>query len=521
MPAKKKTEKPRILIVTPEITYLPAGMGNMTQRMSAKAGGMADVSASLVSALFELGADVHVALPNYRRMFQGDVFNLHDKELRRYHEVLPDTHIHLAEDRIFYYRDQVYSNHNEEAMRIALVFQREVINHIIPRARPHLIHCNDWMTALIPAMARRRGIKSLFTVHNIHTRQVCLSQIEESGVDAAEFWMNLYFCGHPLNYYHARSHVPVDLLTSGIFAAHYINTVSPRFLWEIVEGWHSVVPDSVRVELRHKFQAGCSAGILNAPDPSYEPGSDDSLLRNFTAKDVMDGKAANKLALQRELHLEEDPDAPMFFWPSRLDPVQKGPQLLTDILHGLVSDYWKRGLQVVVVANGPHQQWLDKIVAAFDLHQRVSVVDFDERLSRLAYAASDFMLMPSFFEPCGLPQMTAPLYGSLPVVHATGGLYDTVDHLDVERSFGNGFRFEHYSADGLRWAIDRAMDFHALPKETREREIRRVMRESAKRFSHREVAARYIEIYERMLERPLVETISGESLASPDAQAGG
>ena len=208
-------------------------------------------------------------MPNYRRMFQGDVFNLHDKELRKYHEVLPDTHIHLAEDRIFYYREQVYSNHSDESMRIALVFQREVINHIIPQVRPDLIHCNDWMTALIPGMARRRGIKSLFTVHNIHTRQVSLAQIEEAGIDAAEFWMNLYFCGAPVNYYHARNHVPVDLLTSGIFAAHYINTVSPRFLWEIVEGWHSVVPDSVRAELRNKYFAGCSAGILNAPDISY------------------------------------------------------------------------------------------------------------------------------------------------------------------------------------------------------------------------------------------------------------
>ncbi len=519
MPSKAKAvtvrpAKPRILIVTPEITYLPQGMGNMTQRMSAKAGGMADVSASLVSALFELGADVHVALPNYRRMFQGDIFNLHDKELRKYHEVLPDTHIHLAEDRIFYYRDQVYSNHNEEAMRIALVFQREVINHIIPRVRPDLIHCNDWMTALIPAMARRRAIKSLFTVHNIHTRQVSLAQVEEAGIDAAEFWMNLYFCGHPVNYYHARSQVPVDLLTSGIFAAHYINTVSPRFLWEIVEGWHTVVPDSVRTELRNKYHAGCSAGILNAPDVSYDPATDDSLERKFTVDDVIEGKAANKLAMQRELQLKEDADAPVFYWPSRLDPVQKGPQLLTDILHQVVSDYGSRGLQVVVVANGPHQHWLDQIVADFDLSERVSVVDFDERLSRLAYAASDFMLMPSLFEPCGLPQMTAPLYGSLPVVHATGGLYDTVRHLDVEHSRGNGFRFDHYSAEGLRWAMDRAMEFHALPLDVRRRELSRVMVESAAEFSHKEVARRYIAIYEDMLERPLVETESGEYIKS-------
>lgn len=220
MPKKLKSTNPRILIVTPEITYLPVGMGNMAQRMSAKAGGLADVSASLVSALFNLGADVHVAMPNYRKMFQGDIFNLHEKELKKYHEVLPEAHIHLAEDRIFYYRDRVYSNHSDEAMRIAMVFQREVINHIVPKARPDLIHCNDWMTALIPAMAKRRGIKSLFTVHNIHTRQAMLSQVEETGIDAAEFWMNLYFTGAPQNYFHARSGVPIDLLTSGIFSSH-------------------------------------------------------------------------------------------------------------------------------------------------------------------------------------------------------------------------------------------------------------------------------------------------------------
>ncbi len=514
MPTQPKPAKPRILIVTPEITYLPAGMGNMAQRMSAKAGGLADVSASLVSALFELGADVHVAMPNYRRMFQGDIFSLHEKELRKYHEVLPEAHIHLAEDRIFYYRDEVYSNHLDESMRIALVFQRELINHIVPRVMPDLIHCNDWMTALIPAMARRRGIKCLFTVHNIHTRQVSLARVEEAGIDAAEFWMNLYFTGAPVNYDHARSHVPVDLLTSGIFAAHYINTVSPRFLWEIVEGWHAVVPDSVRAELRGKYAAGCSAGILNAPDVSYNPVTDDALARNFGVADFAEGKAANKLALQRELQLKEDVNAPVFFWPSRLDPVQKGPQLLTEILHGLVSDYWDRDLQVVIVANGPHQHWIDKIVSAFDLRERVAIVDFEERLSRLAYAASDFMLMPSLFEPCGLPQMTSPLYGSLPIVHSTGGLYDTIRPLDVVNSLGNGFRFDHYNADAFRWAIDRAMDFYTLPQEIRDREIRRVMIESELEFSHKEVARRYIDIYEEMLARPLVEKESGEFIKS-------
>ena len=509
MPEKIKSTNPRILIVTPEITYLPAGMGNMTQRMSAKAGGLADVSASLVSALFNLGADVHVAMPNYRKLFQGDVFNLHEKELKKYHEVLPEDHIHLAEDRIFYYRDRVYSSHSDEAMRIALVFQREVINHIVPKARPDLIHCNDWMTALIPAMAKRRGIKSLFTVHNIHTRQASLSQVEDTGIDAAEFWMNLYFSGNPASYDHVRSQVPVDLLTSGIFSSHFINTVSPRFLWEIVEGWHSVVPWSVRQEIRNKYYAGCASGILNAPDASYNPSIDDALAQKFTADDFFEGKRANKQALQHELGLDLNPDAPLFFWPSRLDPAQKGPQLVTDILVKMVSDYWEKGLQVAVVANGPHEVHFRQIIREFNLGNRVAIVDFDERLSRLAYAGSDFMLMPSLFEPCGLPQMTAPLYGSLPVVHATGGLYDTIRPIDVLKSTGNGFRFDHYDAGALRWAVDQAMEFYGMPDELKAIQIRRVMSESAKEFSHEEVARKYIAIYEEMLARPLVDEMAG------------
>jgi glycogen synthase len=122
------------------------------------------------------------------------------------------------------------------------------------------------------------------------------------------------------------------------------------------------------------------------------------------------------------------------------------------------------------------------------------------------------MLMPSLFEPCGLPQMTAPLYGSLPVVHGTGGLYDTIRPMDVEAATGNGFRFDNYDANALRWGVDRAMEFHALPAETKDPQIRRVMKESAKEFSHEEVARRYIEIYEQMLARPLVEMKAGEEM---------
>jgi len=226
----KEKNKPTILVVTPEITYLPEGMGNMAQRMRAKAGGMADVSASLVSALFDQGADVHVALPNYRRMFNTDVKTVHDREYERVSERIGEERIHLAEDRIFYHRDEVYSSEN---VHMALAFQREIINHIIPQVKPDLIHCNDWMTGLIPPLAKRLGIPCLYTIHNIHTEKMTMAGIEDRGIDVADFWNHLYFERPPFSYEESRDNNNVDFLASGIFASDHVNTVSTTFLYEV------------------------------------------------------------------------------------------------------------------------------------------------------------------------------------------------------------------------------------------------------------------------------------------------
>lgn len=497
---------PRILVVTPEITYLPEGMGNMANRLTAKAGGLADVSASLVSALFELGADVHVALPHYRRMFHIDVGKLISDELRVYQSKLPSDRIHLAEDRIFYYRDQVYSSYSDENPKISLAFQREVINNIIQHVRPDLIHCNDWMTGLIPAMARRLNIPCLFTVHNIHTVEMTLAQVEDRGIDAAEFWRYLYFGRVPAFYEETRDNNPVDLLASGIFASHFINTVSPTFLSEIVDGRHGFVPPHIRAEFAQKASAGCAVGILNAPDPSFNPRTDSFLVRRYTDSTVMDGKAENKAELQKRLGLTEDPEAPIFFWPSRLDPLQKGCQLLAHILYDVVSDYWDKGLQIAVVANGAYQRPLRDIVNFHDFFGRVAVCDFTEELSRLGYAAADFMLMPSLFEPCGLPQMVSTIYGTIPIVHDTGGLHDTIQDLDLEGSTGNGVVFKYYDPGGLRWGIDRAMAFHSQSRAVRERELGRIMRDGSSTFNHEVTARNYFDIYEKMLNRPLINS---------------
>ena len=497
--------KPRILIVTPEITYLPSGMGNMADRLHAKAGGLADVSASLVAALFDLHADVHVALPHYRRMFHIESAQVVSDELAMYRSHLPDSRIHLAEDRCFYYRDSVYSGENENP-KLALAFQREVINNIIPSVQPDLIHCNDWMTGLIPAAARRLGIPCLFTVHNIHTHDLTLARIEDSGIDAAEFWNNLFFKRMPYNYEESRNSNLVDLQASGIFASHFINTVSPTFLKEVVDGWFDFIPEAIRQEIRNKYHAGCAAGILNAPDNEDNPATDRHLEVTYTPETVTEGKRKNKLIFQRKVGLEENADAPLFFWPSRLDPAQKGPQLLTNILYKFLAKYHGEKAQIAVVANGVYQQPFRDILRFHDLYGRLAVCDFNQQLSKEGYAASDFTLMPSLFEPCGLPQMVGQLYGSLPIVHDTGGLHDTVEHLNIDADTGNGFSFEVYDSWGLFWAMEQAMNFWSLPSEKRERQIQRIMKAASQRFNHQTCAKTYIDIYEKMLNRPLVRS---------------
>ncbi len=501
---KKPNATPRILIVTPEITYLPSGMGNMANRLTAKAGGLADVSASLVSSLFGLGADVHVALPHYRRMFHIEVGGLINDELRIYKQKLPNSRIHLAEDRVFYYRSEVYGNYGHDTPKISLAFQREIINNIVPRVRPDLIHCNDWMTGLIPAMARRMNIPCLFTVHNIHSQNITLARIEDSGIDAAEFWRYLYFNNQPNSYEQTREGNPVDLLASGIFAAHFINTVSPTFLAEVVDGRHDFVPPIIRNEMANKANAGCAVGILNAPDSTFSPDSDKLIVKRYSEKNFVAGKRANKAAFQERMGLLPNPDAPIFFWPSRLDPVQKGCQLFSDVLYKMISGHYDDTLQIAVVANGSYQNVLHDILGFHDFYGRVAVCDFDEELSHLGYAASDFMLMPSRFEPCGLPQMISVLYGTLPIVHDTGGLHDTIKPLDIEHGTGNGFVFEDYDSTGLSWAVDQAMSFYHRPCDVKERQIRRIMAEGAALFNHQVTARRYFDIYENMLQRPLV-----------------
>jgi len=498
-----KTSAARILIVTPEVSQLPLAMSSLGGYLNAKAGGLGDVSAALIRSLQEQGADVHLALPDYRSIFNNQLPPAKRRQLHTIITQFPDERLHLAADRSFFYLNRVYADRPQESIKMTLAFQREVINHIIPQVNPDLIHCHDWTTGLIPALARKVEIPCLFTIHNLHTAKCTLAQIEDRGIDAAEFWDYLYYDQLPANYESIRDHIPVNFLASGIFAAHFINTVSPSFLVETAEGRHSFVEPAIRQEIFAKLQSGCATGILNAPPVDYCPANDRNLALRYGPQDHTMGKQGNKMVLQRELGLTPDCRAPLFFWPSRLDPVQKGCGLLMEILYQVVSEFWEDNLQMVFVADGEDQKHIRDIVEFHGFQHRVAVRDFQEPLSRLAYAASDFLLMPSRFEPCGLPQMIGPKYGCLPIAHTTGGIRDSVEHLDLDNNTGNGFLFEVFDSPGLLWAVREAMKFYKLPKEVKLKNVARIMQEATQSFNFANTAKHYIQLYETILKRPL------------------
>ena len=495
---------PTILIVTPEVNYLPDQMGSLSTCLTAKAGGLADVSATLIYELFRKGANIHVAIPDYRAIFGNCLASLLKKEQADLRPILPEDQLHLAKDQAFFYRQSVYSGNGDDNMKLSLAFQREVINNIVPRVNPDLIHCNDWMTGLLPAMARKKGIPCLFTIHNIHSIKTTLSTIEDRGIDARHFWEHLYFERYPDSYEGSRNSNAIELLTSGVFAAHFVNTVSPNFLREIITGQHDFVSLPLQQELTNKWNSGCAFGILNAPNPSFDPANDDDIYFHYGPKDHKTAKRKNKLALQKMLGLIEDEDAPLFFWPSRLDPLQKGCQLLAEITYKVISRYWDQKLEIVFVADGQYQQVFKDIATYHGLIERIAVRNFDEHLEHFAYAAADFILMPSRFEPCGLPQMIGPIYGALPIAHDTGGIHDTVVHLNVSQNFGNGFLFKTYDSNGLLWAIDQAMHFYAMPVNLKQMQVERIMRQSAESFNYKVTAEEYIKLYEKMLIKPVV-----------------
>jgi starch synthase len=493
--------KPRILIVTPEVTFVTQKMEPEARSIAARAGGLGDICSAQIHGLFEQGIDVHLAMPNYRNVFKNNEQRLPEIDIRGHHHELPESRIHLAQDRSFFYHPRLFMNTDWDNIRLALAFQREVIHRIIPEVRPDLIHCFDWMTGLVPAMARRMGIPCVFTLYRLDSPRLSLATIEERGIDAAAFWEYGFYSRMPLNYEETRETNPLDLLASGVFAADLATTLSRTFMDALTQRYCSKVQPWLKEELGHKLRAGRLRAVPPAPDASFNPATDRSLVRPYEPEGQYAGKAFNKLQLQETLGLPLDSTAPVCFWPTRLDGARAGCRLMVDALGGILERYRDRRLQLVFVADGDFQDdlraWIDRLQA----WDRAAVCDFDARRYRLAYAGSDFVLMPLQLDPCALPAMIGQRYGTLPVAHDAGAIHDCVTHLDTAANRGSGFLFETFDGNGLMWALEQAMGFYGQPAGGRANQLQRIMTDSLKRFDPDIAVRRLMDLYATIHQR--------------------
>lgn len=496
----RRRQRPRILLCTPEVTELPEGKGNASQYIRAKGGGLGDISAGLIRHLKESGRyDIHVAIPKYDAKIR-DLGAITVRELDLLSRILDRQGIHLVSDSAFSFLKEVYGEGNDSLPRLrrSLALQRHIINYLLPSLEPDLVHCNDWMTGLVPAAARARGIASVFTLHNIFSEMAPQRDIDASGIDVRQFSEHLYFSRYPTGRADEWVTNKVDFTATGIHAADHVNTVSSTFLRELVSGeFADIVPSSIRHSMHAKFASGQASGILNAPGELIDPRLHPAVIE-YDSDDVIEKKRENKARFQKNVGLRVDVEAPLFFWPHRIY-AQKSPETLASIAENLVQ---RHGLQIALVANGePELVTRFRRMAAAN-EGRIVYRPFREELSVQGMAASDFMLMPSRYEPCGLPQMEAPRFGTVPVARLTGGIKDTVASFNEDASTGNGFAFEPATSTALAGAIDAAVEFYRRGEDFRRPVLQRIMAEAFERFSLVNTAKDYISVYDSLLDFP-------------------
>ncbi len=256
--------QPRILFVTPEVAFVPERTGNCTYYKGACSGCFGDFPAELINDLLKLGVDIHVVQPDYRKLFE---ILSHNKQANPSIK-LPSDRVYLAEDRAFFYSKPIKSNYEWENIEISLDFQREVINQIAPRVQPDLIHCHDWMTGLIPAAAKEYEISCLFTVQSAESAKSLLCDVEDRGIDAAAFWRRLFYDRFPGDYENTRDTNPLDLLLSGILAAHQVETANFLLLPNPANGRSKEFYTCLRQVLTGKYDTGCACEMAGLPNGS-------------------------------------------------------------------------------------------------------------------------------------------------------------------------------------------------------------------------------------------------------------
>lgn len=462
----------------------------------AKTGGLADVAGALPKFLSQAGVEVRVILPLYREVKKkgfvlqkaGPLQEMDWAGQRASFSVWewrqgPLSFFFIERDEYFD-RDYLYGtpqgDYPDNGERFAFFSKAGLETLRILNFRPDVIHCHDWQSAIALAFLKFvygsdsffAAVRSLFTVHNLAYQGIFERDILRR-IGLPEFLFNM----EDLEFYGK-----VNYLKAGLLYSTAVNTVSPRYSQEIQTPEFGYRMEGVLQKRRDSL-----FGILNGVDySSWNPSADRFISQRFDPSSL-EGKEACRKDLLQAFSLETATALPVVGMVSRLAG-QKGFDILVEALEAI----FRLGVCLAILGTGEDVFQKALLEAREKYPEKFGLkIAFDEALSHKIYAGSDFFLIPSRYEPCGLTQMYSLRYGTIPVVRATGGLDDTIQEFNPEKQTGNGFKFQDYSADALVRSLKRAVSFYRQ----KEKWTRLVQNAMASDFSWERSALEYLRLY--------------------------
>lgn len=455
-------------------------------------GGLADVAGSLPKAICQGGNECRVVIPLYKRIpqqFRDKMefvrnFNVPLAWRNQYCGVFKLKHqgvtYYFLDNEYYFKRDDLYGYY-DDAERFAFFSKAavEMLNYV--DFDPDIIHSNDWHTALVPIylntfyrnLPKMENIRTMFTIHNIQYQGQYGMEIAWDVLGVPEYMQHTLAFNGCLN-----------MMKAAIQQVNIVNTVSPSYAIEIHDPWYSHGLDQVLSAKGNRV-----IGILNGIDTEdNDPETDPNIYKNYN-KDSLELKMVNKLELEKELGLEENENRMLIGMVSRFVS-HKGLDLVKYIFEALMQN----DVSVAILGSGDYIYENFFREMSYRYPGKVAVkIGFIPSLAKKIYAGADILLMPSKSEPCGLAQMVATRYGTLPTVRETGGLKDSI--IDIGEESGNGFTFKTYNAHDMLGAILRAKGLYEN-KELWEDAMKRAMDSD---FSWKRSAQDYVNVYKMIL----------------------
>ena len=466
-----------------------------------KTGGLADVCGALPKEFDPQYWDIRVVIPNYScipehfrsqfeyvtHFYMGTGSYIPSKYVGVLKYELDGITYYFIDNKEYFDCFSPYGNIRQDIEKFCF-FDKAVLSMLpVIGFQPDIIHCHDWETGLIPVYLKNEfqgdmffwGMKSVMTIHNLKFQGVWDIKTMQglTGLPAS------LFTPDKLEY-----KKDANMLKGGMIYANYITTVSNTYKNEIQSEYYGEGLDGV---VREK--SGGLYGILNGIDYNeYNPETDNEIFSKYNKYSFIENKKINKRALQQELGLEQDDNKFMIGIISRLTD-QKGVDLIAHVLEQIVDDY----TQLVVLGTG--DKGYEDMFRYFEWKLKGKVsgnIYFSNNRAHKIYAAADAMLVPSRFEPCGLTQLIALRYGTVPIVRETGGLRDTVEPFNIYSDSGTGFSFANYNAHEMLNTINYAKQIYF---DHRDKWNGIAFRGMEKDYSWRNSAQEYSKLYRRLM----------------------